>query len=181
MGFPYFLSAQLDGYTRDPSVSNWELIEGGIGLFLHIMTFVACVVIDIHLLAFEYVHIHSFQHIVQTGALTTLIVAASTVIFFTVVGAYNGDTFSSTREQDASFLPPFATSLISGNLRSTTIFSAILLLATLLLAHETEASELTLKLLTAQIALKTFGVSMAMNNHRLKGYAHNENVFSAQS
>ena len=177
--FPYFLSAQLDGFSRDKNVTNWELFEGGIGLFLHVMTFVAAVVIDVHLLAFEFVQTDSYQQILQTGALITLATSAATVIFFVLVGACNGDSFSSTREQDASFLPPFATSLICGNLRSTLIFSALLLLAVVMLTPESQMSDLILKLLVAQITLKSFGMSMALSNHRLKGYSSNENVFSA--
>ena len=46
MGIPYFLSAQLDGYQRDPK-SDSGALEGWIGLiFFNIAAWVAIVLLD---------------------------------------------------------------------------------------------------------------------------------------
>ena len=180
MGFPYFLSAQLDGQTRNPATNGWEVFEGGIGLFLNVMVWVTAVVLDFHLLAYEMTQLESHSHIVQTAAMTTLAISAGTIILFTLIGACNGSSFSSTTEEDASFLPPFATSLIVGNLKSTTCFTIILLLTILNLAPESDFSNLVIKLLVTQVVLKMFGTSMALNNQRLKGYGVSENIFPAE-
>ena len=181
MGFPYFLSAQLDGQTRNPDTNGWEVFEGGVGLFLNVMVWVTATVLDFHLLAYEMTDLESHQHILQTAAMTTLAISAGSIILFTLIGLCNGNSFSSTKEQDAAFLPPFGTSLIVANLKSTTCFSVVLLLSVLLLRAESEASVLAVKLLVTQIALKIYGTSVAMNNQRLKGYAVSENVFAAQA
>jgi hypothetical protein len=180
MGVPYFLSAQLDGQARAGTADSWEVIEGGLGLFLNVMVWVTVTVLDIHLLAFEFTSIDSNQHVLQMAAVVTLALSGSAILFFTFVGLCNAHSFTSTTEHDANFLPPFATALIVGNLKATTLFSLLLLATQLLLVAETELSRVVLKLLVTQVALKTYGASLARNNQRLRGYSSNENVFSAQ-
>ena len=98
------------------------------------MVWVTAVVLDFHLLAYGMTELESHQHILQTATITTLAVSAGSIILllFTLIGLCNGNSFSSTKEQDASFLPPFGTSLIVANLKSTTCFTVVLLLTVLI-------------------------------------------------
>ena len=98
------------------------------------MVWVTAVVLDFHLLAYGMTELESHQHILKTATMTTLAVSAGSIILllFTLIGLCNGNSFSSTKEQDASFLPPFGTSLIVANLKSTTCFTVVLLLTVLI-------------------------------------------------
>lgn len=174
MGIPYFLSAQLDGHQRDPKGDSGAL-EGWIGLiFFNIAAWVAIILLDIMLLANEFKVPQTPHHILQTGALTSVIVAASTIVAFYVGGMCFGEPFTSTPSKPAATLPPFATALIAGGLKATLGFSYVLLLLS-----ATTATKHQIELLVAQVALKHFGSAMALANQRLHQFAEDEKVSPA--
>ena len=178
MGVPYFLSAQLDGQARQGGKpSGFEVFEGGVGLALNVAVWVTAFILELHLSIYEFDGLTNSSTL-QRAAMVTLAIAAGTIMLFTLIGICNDHSFSSTVDDDAKFLPPFASSLISGNLKSSTVFSILLILSQVLLAPGTEANNFILELLVAQVSLKLFGTSLAMNNQRLKGYAQTETVFA---
>jgi len=179
MGVPYFLSAQLDGQARQGGKpSGFEVFEGGVGLALNVAVWVTAFILELHLSIYELNVDGTNSSTLQRAAMVTLAIAAGTIMLFTLIGICNDHSFSSTVDDDAKFLPPFASSLISGNLKSSTVFSILLILSQVLLAPGTEANNFVLELLVAQVSLKLFGTSLAMNNQRLKGYAQTETVFA---
>lgn len=179
MGFPpYFLSAQLDGIKRIHDPSDWERTEGIVGLALNVSVWITAVILDIYILAYEFHTKGTNAHTLQTAAMVTLAIAAGTIVLFTLLGVLTDNSFSSTGNGDANFLPPFASSLISGNLKTTTVFSVLLITFDVILVPETEANNVVLDLLAAQVALKIFGTSLALNNQRLRGYAPKQSVFA---
>ncbi len=181
MGIPYFLSAQLDG-TQDQidNPKDSSRLEGFIGLFFfNIAVWVTIVGLDIHLLASEFDDHHSQAHVLQTGALVTVSVAAATIVLFTFLHYGSDDRpFSSGDGKEARTLPPFATALIAGGLRATTGFSYLLLITIMIHSPHMNSSSEVLKILVAQVCLKHFGSSMALANARLKVYT-NQHVVSA--
>jgi len=163
MGVPYFLSAQLDGHQRDPKTNDSTAIEGWIGLLLfNIAAWVGIVVIDVMLLANEFKHVGTPHHVLQTGAVVSVTVAASTVVGFYLIGLCTNEPFTSTPSKPAQTLPPFATALIAGGLKATLGFSYVLLLLS-----ATTATTRQLEFLVAVVALKHFGSAMALANQRL--------------
>ena len=181
MGIPYFLSAQLDG-TQDQvdNPKDSSRLEGFIGLFVfNIAVWVTIVGLDIHLLVSEFDDHRSQSHVLQTGALVTVAVAAATIVLFTVLHYGSDDRpFSSGDGKEARTLPPFATALIAGGLRATTGFSYLLLISIMIHSPHMNSSSEVLKILVAQVCLKHFGSSMALANARLKVYT-NQHVVSA--
>lgn len=174
MKIPYFLSAQLDG-TQDQigKPTNTARLEGWIGLFVfNASVWVAVVVMDIHLLVYGFKVPDTQVHLLQTAALTTVSISAITILVFTALHYCNKDRpfatkiLSNGRSQSAELLPPFATALIAGGLRATLGFSYLILLSVILLNHIPD--EEWLKILIAQVCLKTFGSSMALANARLR-------------
>lgn len=169
MGIPYFLSAQLDNLQKDDSSgSGW--VEGMIGLVIcNVATWVAVIVIDIMLISNEFKMVNTTHHVLQTGALVSVIVSAATLVFFTLAGyLFMNDAFSSTRARDAKTLPPFATALISGGLKATLGFTYLLTFFTAqTYGMPGGAEKRVLELLVAQICLKHFGSAMALANQRL--------------
>ena len=168
MGVPYFLSAQLDGHQKNPKANDSTALEGWVGLLLfNIATWVGIIVIDVMLLANEFKHAGTPLHVLQTGAVVSVTVAATTIVAFYLIGLCTGEPFTSTPSKAAQTLPPFATALIAGGLKATLGFTyVVLLLNSTALGHDTEA----LKVIVAQICLKHFGSAMALANARLKVY-----------
>ena len=181
MGIPYFLSAQLDG-TQDQidNPKDSSRLEGFIGLFFfNIAVWVTVVVLDIHLLAFEFDDHRSQAHVFQTGALVAVSVSACTILLFTLLHYGSDDRpFSSGDGKEARTLPPFATALIAGGLRATTGFTYLLLLTIIIHSPGMNSSSKVLKILVAQACLKHFGSAMALANARLKIYT-NQHVTNA--
>jgi hypothetical protein len=181
MGIPYFLSAQLDG-TQDQidNPKDSSRLEGFIGLlFFNIAVWVTIVALDIHLLASEFHDRHSQAHVLQTGALVAVSVAACTIVLFTLLHYGSDDRpFSSGDAKEARTLPPFATAMIAGGLRATTGFTYLLLLTIIIHSPGMNSSSEVLKILVAQACLKQFGSSMALANARLKIYT-NQHVTNA--
>jgi hypothetical protein len=176
VALPYFWSAQLDGARVNGGEGE---TEGWLGLiFFNAFVWIAIVVLDIHLLAFEFNHTKSHVHMLQTGALAAVSTSAVTMLVFTLYHFCDKTRPFSSGEGDgeeARLLPPFATSLIVGGLRATLGFTYLIVLMAGI-DHETEAY----RILIAQIALKHFGTAMAMANQRLAVYT-NTNVVSATS
>lgn len=176
VALPYFWSAQLDGAR----VNGGEgATEGWLGLiFFNAFVWIAIVVLDIHLLAFEFNHPKSHVHMLQTGALAAVSTSAATMLVFTLYHFCDKTRPFSSGEGDgeeARLLPPFATSLIVSGLRATLGFTYLIVLMAGI-DHETEVY----RILIAQIALKHFGTAMAMANQRLAVYT-NTSVVSATS
>ena len=175
MGVPYFLSAQLDGHQRDPKSNDSTALEGWIGLLLfNVATWVSILILDIMLLANEFNHVGTPHHVLQTGAVVAVSVAATTIVAFYLIGLCTGEPFTSNPSKPAQTLPPFATALIAGGLKATLGFSYVLLLVT----GTTTATTLQLEYLVAVVALKHFGSAMAMANQRLHLFT-TESVVSA--
>tara|TARA_B100000459_G_C8496961_1_gene165588 strand:+ start:83 stop:616 length:534 start_codon:yes stop_codon:yes gene_type:complete len=176
VALPYFWSAQLDGARLNGGEGE---SEGWIGLIIfNVFVWITIVVLDIHLLAFEFNHTKSHVHVLQTGALTTVATAAVTMLVFTFYHFCDKTRPFASRAGDgeeARLLPPFATSLIMGGLRATLGFTYLIVILAAI-DHETEAY----KILVAQICLKHFGTAMAMANQRLAVYT-NTAVVSATS
>jgi len=168
MGVPYFLSAQLDGVQREGKTSkDTNETEGWIGLIVfNIATWVTIVTLDIMLLSNEFKIKDTASHIVQTGALVSVSIAAGTIITFWVIGMCFDNPFTSSASKPAKPLPPFATSLIAGGLKATLGFTYILTLMALLMPGGT-VEQRVFEMLVAQIALKHFGSAMALANQRL--------------
>ncbi len=166
---PYFWSAQLDG-TKDKenNKNDTARLEGWIGLIVfNIFVWITVVVLDIHLLAFEFKQLDTQVHVLQTAALVSVVIPAATMVLFTLMHYCNDDRPFASGElgKTARTLPPFATALISGGLRATLIFTVIILVLNAQhLGHETEA----VKIIVAQVCLKTFGSAMALANQRLQ-------------
>ena len=169
MGVPYFLSAQLDAAQKGDGGGSHE-VEGWLGLLVfNIATWVAIIIIDVMLLANDFKHTDTPHHILQTGAFVSVIVSASTIVFFLLAGMlFMGDAFSSNRSRDAKTLPPFATALITGGLKATLGFTYLLTIFTATTYGVPGGIEKrVLQMLVAQIALKHFGSAMALANQRL--------------
>lgn len=176
---PYFLSAQLDG-IRGREIQDTARLEGWIGLIVfNVAVWLTIVVLDIHLLAYEFNAVNTTVHMLQTAALVTVAIPAATLLTFTVLhySAVKHDQrpFSSYHSpdhrlnKDARTLPPFATALISGGLRATLGFTFVILL----LNSETLGPEsVSLKIVIAQVCLKTFGSAMALANQRLQMFSN---------
>lgn len=175
MKIPYFLSAQIDATQRKPQPYDGrdsDLWEGWFGLVIfNVATWCAIVLIDIVLLSNEFNKIDTHSHVIQTGALVSVIVSGSTIVLFTLVDKLCLKEIFCSRpgdKGDAHTLPPFATALIAGGLKATLGFSYVLLLT----AGSTYGAaggieKRVLELLVAQIALKHFGSAMALANQRL--------------
>lgn len=174
LDLPYFWSAQLDGTRGKPSKDTARL-EGWIGLVVfNFAVWLTIVILDIHLLAYEFKMVHTQVHVLQTAALVTVAIPAVILIAFTLLHYFAPRAerpFSSDKSlnKDARTLPPFATALVSGGLRATLGFTfAILLLNSQALGHETMA----LKIVVAQLCLKSFGSAMALANQRLQMFSN---------
>lgn len=174
LDLPYFLSAQLDG-IRGRVSNDTARLEGWIGLVVfNVAVWLTIVILDIHLLAYEFKMVHTQVHVLQTAALVTVVIPAVTLLTFTALHySANPDQrpFSSDHglKKDARTLPPFATALISGGLRATLGFTcAILILNSQALGHDTVA----LKIVVAQLCLKSFGSAMALANQRLQMFSN---------
>ena len=176
MGLPYFWSAQLDAAKARGGEGEFE---GWIGLIVfNVFVWITIVALDIHLLAFEFNHIKSHVHVLQTGALAAVSTSAGTMLLFTLYHYFEDSRPFSSGDGDgeeARLLPPFATALITGGLRATLGFTYLVVLLAAI-DHETEAY----KILVAQICLKHFGTAMAMANQRLAVYT-NTAIVSATS
>ena len=166
---PYFWSAQLDG-TKDSTEPGykWARREGWFGLiFFNAFVWITVVTLDAHLLTFEFNDIDSHVHMLQTGSLTAVATSAATMLLFTMVHYCSPDRPFSSLDGDgeaARILPPFVTALITGGLRATLGFTYLILLtAGAAFSHDSEA----FKILVALIALKHFGIAMALANQRL--------------
>ena len=111
--------------------------------------------------------------------------SGATLLFFFLANQLLDLPFSSHNWKDeekiAETLPRFATSLITGGLRSTTGFSYIMLLIMIITSNNVATgtagkneyvagAERNLQLIIAQICLKHFGTAMALTNQRLKVY-----------
>ena len=167
MGVPYFLSAQLDGVQRNGKSEDTNETEGWIGLIVfNIATWVTIVTLDIMLLSNEFKHKDTSSHIVQTGALVSVSIAAGTILTFWVIGMCFDNPFTSSATKQAKTLPPFATSLIAGGLKATLGFSYLLVIMALLMPGGA-VEQRVFEMLVAQIALKHFGSAMALANQRL--------------
>ena len=171
--FPYFWSTQLDA-TQDQidNPKDTSRLEGWIGLLLfNIFVWVTVVGLDIHLFVSEFQHEHSQAHVLQTAALVCVCVPAGIILLFTLLHMCSDDhPFSSGDGKEARTLPPFATSLIAGGLRATTGFSYLLLLTIVIHSPHMNSGSEMLKILVAQICLKTFGTAMATANQRYPKY-----------
>lgn len=176
LALPYFWSAQLDGARLNNGEGE---SEGWLGMLVfNAFVWITIVVLDIHLLAFEFNQPKSHAHVLQTGALTTVATSAVTMLVFTLYHFCDKTRPFASGEGDgeeARLLPPFATSLIVGGLRATLGFTYLIVILAGV-DHQTEAY----KILIAQICLKHFGTAMAMANQRLAVYT-NTNVVSATS
>ena len=166
LALPYFWSAQIDGaLANGNSADKWE---GWFGFIVcNFAVWMTIVVLDLHLLAYEFKETKSESHMLQTGAVTAAATSAGTMILFTLFH-YCDDSrpFSSAGDgEEARLLPPFATALITGGLRATLGFTYLLVLLAGI-PHDTDAY----KILLSQIALKHFGVAMALANQRLAVY-----------
>ena len=175
LALPYFWSAQLDGaLASGNSADKWE---GWFGFIVcNFAVWMTIVVLDLHLLVFEFKEVKSQSHMLQTGAVTAAATAAGTMVLFSLF--HYGDArrpFSSEGDEEARLLPPFATALITGGLRATLGFTYLLVLLAGI-PHETVAY----KILLSQIGLKHLGVAMALANQRLAVYT-NLNIVSATS
>ena len=168
MGIPYFLSAQLDAAQKGDGGGSTQ-VEGWLGLLVfNIATWVAVIIMDVMLLANDFKHADTWPHIIQTGAFVSVVVSASTIVFFLLVGMlFMNDTFASNRSRDATTLPPFATALIAGGLKATLGFTYVLLITVGIGYADGHIKKRTVVMLVAQIALKHFGSAMAMANQRL--------------
>ena len=172
LDLPYFWSAQLDGTRGQSSLKDTARQEGWIGLIVfNFCVWVTVVVLDIHLLAYEFNTTNTQVHLLQTAALVTVAIPAITMILFTLLHyrATRADRpFSSDPDlggKKARTLPPFATALISGGLRTTLIFTVVILL---LNAQTLGAETSVVKIVVAQVCLKSFGSAMALANQRLQ-------------
>ena len=176
LDFPYFLSAQLDG-VRGSGSQDTARQEGWIGLVLfNVAAWITIVVLDIHLLAYEFNAVNTTVHMLQTAALVTVAIPAVTLLIFTALhysAKKDRRPFSSDQSlnKDARTLPPFATALISGGLRATLSFTLVILI----LNCQTLGSEsVALKIVVAQVCLKTFGSAMALANQRLQMFSNTQ-------
>ena len=174
LDLPYFLSAQLDGIRGKVSHDTARL-EGWIGLVVfNIAVWLTIVVLDIHLLAYEFNTVNTTVHMLQTAALVTVAIPAVTLLTFTALhysAKHNQSPFSSDHSlnKDARTLPPFATALISGGLRATLSFTFVILI---LNCQTLGPESVALKIVVAQVCLKTFGSSMALANQRLQMFSN---------
>jgi hypothetical protein len=167
--FPYFWSAQLDA-TQDQidNPKDTSRLEGWIGLLLfNVFVWITVVGLDIHLFISEFQDEHSQAHVLQTAALVCVCVSASVMLLFSFVHMASDDhPFASGDGKEARMLPPFATAALAGGLRATTGFSYALLLTIVVHSPGMNSGSEMLKILVAQICLKTFGTAMAMANQR---------------
>tara|TARA_B100000963_G_scaffold360351_1_gene390862 strand:+ start:1087 stop:1635 length:549 start_codon:yes stop_codon:yes gene_type:complete len=179
VGIPYFMSAQLDELQRNPrNDTSW--LEGWIGfLIFNLGTWISIAVLDIMLLANDFKHADTWNHIIQTGAVVSVAVSGITIIAFFLIGLCTNEPFTSKPGYEAETLPPFATALIAGGLKATLGFTYVLLLTTGTSYASGHLDKDILQTLVALVALKHFGSAMAMANQRLHLFATNVPVVSA--
>ena len=172
LDLPYFWSAQLDGTRGQSGRNDSGRMEGWVGFIVfNLCVWITVVVLDIHLLAYEFNTTNTQVHMLQTAALVTVIIPAVTMVLFTLLHYATPKRadrpFSSDPDlnKKARTLPPFATALISGGLRTTLIFTVVILL---LNAQTLGAETNVVKIVVAQVCLKSFGSAMALANQRLQ-------------
>lgn len=196
---PYFLSAQLNNLraqrraNTNPQGNDTGFYEGLFGLLIcSIGVWIAVFGMDLYLLAFVYNTPGTHEHILQLGAFVTVCVHTFAILLFTIVHLVYNDTFSNKynyREEkqpltqrtgelkiidsvdEARMLPPFATAIISASLSATQYFSFLILLSLIMLSANDKDHDSELKILVAQVGLKTFSVAMANANARLHLFA----------
>ena len=196
---PYFLSAQLNNLRAqrianiNPQGNDTGFYEGWFGLIIcSICVWITVFGLDLYLLSFVYNTPGTHEHVLQLGAFVAVCVHTFAILLFTVVHLCYNDTFSNkfsiTEEQqplnkrsgdlkttvsvdEARILPPFATALMSGSLSATQYFSFLILRSFIMLSANYKDHDLELKILVAQVGLKTFSVAMAKANARLQLFA----------
>ena len=161
---PYFLGVGA-GIEHRSDMSRAEAIFGQL---LHIALWSTVVVYDAMLLNDTFNDdTHAYYHALMLGAAIPLFVAAGAVTLLTFI-----HVVAAWREWELDFndghLPAFATTTILGSIRSSHLFTMLLLLAWI--TTGTDAANAitneTRNTLIMQLVLKQVGISFTANAHR---------------
>ena len=176
---PYFVSAVL---AQKKTPKGGELFFAIVGLVLHCATWALVVALDCSLLGFHFSNDETTKNKLQAAATISVCIAGGTVIVLWILQVVFNSCFHKWAwNWNDGLLPPFLSSTIIGLARTSLKFTEFLLLFLLFMpTEETQgenaASMYERNILIAQIALKHYGISMTMNNHRVKVYDDEEPV-----
>lgn len=167
---PYFLSAALA--APHPSDFVGYVVMSWVGLIIHVCVWISIVGIDIFLMTnkFNAKDASSMLTLLQTAALTTVLIPACLVTIFTILH-YTVAGF----DLNHTLLPPFVSSAILSSIRATLEFSKFLLFFSIFepiagVQGENAVDIEAKRLLIVLIVMKLFGISLTMNQYRQKLY-----------
>ena len=177
---PYFVSAVL----AQRKLTEMERNIGIIGLFFHVATWIAIMALDIYLLSHEFTAEGSMLNMLQIAAFTTVAISGGLVILLTVFQCLLA-LCKRTYTWGDGLLPPFLSSAIVANVRASLEFSKFLLFFSVFQpiaeVRDSPVARNVKNILIVLIVLKYYGISMTMNNHRVKIYDDNHPVSMAMS
>ncbi len=160
---PYFVSAALAAGHGQPLETD-DLIISSIGALVHVGMWVGVVIMDMTAMdTYE-----KGEGVLQEGAFWTVLIAAGTVIVFTVMHILgeimNWWTFN------GNLLPPIVTSIIVSMARASMVFTGILLFVVSGRESETlyTGNAPDTQLLAAIFTMKSLAVALTVSNNRYK-------------
>ncbi len=179
---PYFVSAVL-AQTR---ITHSDQIMGAIGLVVHVAVWITAFSMDLWLLVNRFTSDGSpMLYLLHLAAFVTLSVAAGTVLLLTLVQMYAACSGSSVTWNDG-LLPPFLSSAIVSGVRASLEFTKFLLFFSIFapvpeVQGENAVTRHVKCLLIVVLCLKIYGVSLTLNQHRVKVYDDNHPVSLSMS
>mgnify|MGYP004219045763 CR=1 FL=1 len=173
---PYFVSAVL----AQNMITYYDKTMGKIGAIFHIAVWVAVLYLDGFLLGYEFQDTSSMLFLLQLSSLVTVGIAATLVIVLTLI-QWIAACVNHVMTWNDGLLPPFLSSAIIASIRASLEFSKFLLFFAIFepVAEVQDPNGISRKVkcyLIALICLKHYGISLTMNQHRVKVYDDNHPV-----
>ena len=154
---PYIISAQL---ASEQEISTPKFVEGVIGALVHVGLWFAANIIDIVLLASHFNDPATTLHFLQVVATATVLIATA-VVFFVLLAHW---FLNGVRD---GLLAGVVSGTITAFARLSSWFSIISLLF-ILFKDGIVVEDYLRNLVTIQVVLKHFGVTLMLHNHRFK-------------
>ena len=160
---PYFLGVG----AGTQHANNWQRAETILGQLLHIALWTVVVVYDTLLLRDDFNNTEQPYYPLMLAAAVTVFVAAACVVLLTLIHIVTSACDVNFNFNDGH-LPAFATSTILGGVRSSLLFTLLLLIAFITIGNTAgnEMSATARDRLIAQLVLKQVGISFTANAHR---------------
>lgn len=173
---PYFVSAVL----AQNMITDLDRTFGIIGAIFHVVVWGSVLYLDSFLLWYEFQDTSSMLFLLQLASLVTVGIAALIVMLLTLVQWFAACCGRVMIWNDG-LLPPFLSSAIIASIRASLEFSKFLLFFSIFqpVAEVQDPNGVSRKVkcyLIALICLKHYGISLTMNQHRVKVYDDNHPV-----